>query len=41
MRNDNKFDDIKICDNLVIDGHHRYISSLLAIGKMQISTMFQ
>jgi hypothetical protein len=31
-----KFDDIKICDNLIIDGHHRYISSLLAeieIGK--------
>jgi len=25
-----KFDDIKICDNLIIDGHHRYISSLLA-----------
>ena len=30
MRNDIKFDDIKICDNLVINGHHRYISSLLA-----------
>lgn len=25
-----KFDDIKVCDNLVIDGHHRYVSSLLA-----------
>ena len=25
-----KFDDIKICGDLVIDGHHRYISSLLA-----------
>lgn len=24
-----KFDDIKICDNLVIDGHHRYLSSLI------------
>jgi hypothetical protein len=24
-----KFDDIKICDNLIIDGHHRYLSSLL------------
>lgn len=24
-----KFDDIKICDNLIIDGHHRYVSSLL------------
>lgn len=25
-----KFDDIKVCDNLIIDGHHRYISSILA-----------
>lgn len=25
-----KFNDIKICDDLIIDGHHRYISSLLA-----------
>lgn len=24
-----KFDDIKTCDNLVIDGHHRYLSSLI------------
>jgi|KBSMisStandDraft_5_1062788.scaffolds.fasta_scaffold653300_1 hypothetical protein len=24
-----KFDDIKIFDDLIIDGHHRYISSLL------------
>jgi hypothetical protein len=24
-----KFDDIKICDNLIIDGHHRYLSSLV------------
>jgi hypothetical protein len=24
-----KFDDIKICDNLVVDGHHRYLSSLI------------
>lgn len=33
-----KFDDIKICGNLVIDGHHRYLSSLLAeieIGKIK------
>jgi hypothetical protein len=22
-----KFDDIKTCDNLIIDGHHRYLSS--------------
>ena len=25
-----KFDDIKVHDNLIIDGHHRYVSSLLA-----------
>ena len=24
-----KFDDIKICGDLIIDGHHRYLSSLL------------
>jgi hypothetical protein len=24
-----KFDYIKICDNLIIDGHHRYLSSLI------------
>jgi hypothetical protein len=24
-----RFDEIKICDNLVIDGHHRYLSSLI------------
>jgi len=24
-----KFDDIKTCDNLIIDGHHRYLSSLI------------
>lgn len=29
-----KFDDIKINDNLIIDGHHRYISSLLANVKI-------
>jgi hypothetical protein len=32
-----KFDDIKTCDNLIIDGHHRYLSSLIAafnIGKV-------
>jgi hypothetical protein len=36
MKSGIKFDDIKICENLIIDGHHRYISSLLAeleIGK--------
>lgn len=25
-----KFGEIKVCDNLIIDGHHRYIASLLA-----------
>lgn len=33
-----KFDDIKVYDNLIIDGHHRYISSALAnysIGKSE------
>lgn len=29
MSNAIKFDDIKICDDLLIDGHHRYVSSLL------------
>jgi len=24
-----KFGDIKICDDLIIDGHHRYLSSLI------------
>ncbi|MFD2287436.1 hypothetical protein GJU39_07690 [Pedobacter petrophilus] len=24
MINNIKFDDIKVCDNLIIDGHHRY-----------------
>lgn len=30
MVNGISFDAIKICDNLIIDGHHRYVSSLLA-----------
>ena len=30
MINGFKFDDIKVCDTLIIDGHHRYVSSLLA-----------
>ena len=30
MINGYKFDDIKVCDTLIIDGHHRYVSSLLA-----------
>lgn len=35
MKNGIRFDDIKICDNLIIDGHHRYISSLLAGFEIQ------
>lgn len=30
MVNGIPFDAIKVCDDLIIDGHHRYISSLLA-----------
>jgi hypothetical protein len=30
MKSGIKFDDIKVCENLIIDGHHRYISSLIA-----------
>jgi hypothetical protein len=29
------FDDIKVCDKLIIDGHHRYVSSLLANLKLE------
>jgi len=29
-----KFDDIKVCNDLIIDGHHRYISSLLTNIKL-------
>lgn len=36
MVNGIKFDDIKVCDDLIIDGHHRYISSLIA--KVKIGT---
>ena len=34
MINGIKFDDIKVCDTLIIDGHHRYVSSLLAKIKL-------
>jgi hypothetical protein len=30
MSNGIKFESIKVCDNLIIDGHHRYVSSILA-----------
>lgn len=35
MINGIKFDDIKVCDKLIIDGHHRYISSLLSNMKLE------
>jgi hypothetical protein len=34
MMNGVNFDDIKVCDTLIIDGHHRYVSSLLANMKL-------
>lgn len=30
MKSGIKFDDIKVCENLIIDGHHRYVSAILA-----------
>lgn len=30
MKHGIRFDEIKVCDNLIIDGHHRYVSALLA-----------
>ena len=30
MMNEIKFDAIKVCENLIIDGHHRYVSSIIA-----------
>ena len=35
-----KFDEIKVCDNLIIDGHHRYLSALIMkfdLGKVKSS----
>jgi hypothetical protein len=37
MVNGINFDDIKVCDDLIIDGHHRYISSLVAGVKIGIT----
>ena len=34
MINGIKFDDIKVYETLIIDGHHRYVSSLLANIKL-------
>lgn len=34
MINGIKFNDIKVCGKLIIDGHHRYVSSLLAGVKL-------
>jgi len=36
-----KFDDIKVCDDLIINGHHRYISSLIVnfdLGQVKSNT---
>lgn len=30
MKNGIKFDDIKVCEGLIIDGHHRYVSAVIA-----------
>lgn len=30
MQHGIKFDDIKVCDDFVTDGHHRYVASILA-----------
>jgi hypothetical protein len=38
MINGIKFDDIKVCETLIIDGHHRYVSSLLANIKLDEAT---
>lgn len=37
MANGIKFDNIKTCDHLIIDGHHRYVSSLIAKVEIQNS----
>ncbi|MBC7474270.1 MAG: hypothetical protein H7263_08260 [Candidatus Sericytochromatia bacterium] len=34
MINGIKFDDIKVCETLIIDGRHRYTSSILANIKL-------
>ena len=39
MKSGLRFDDIKIHNNLIVDGHHRYVSSLLAktdVGRIQM-----
>jgi hypothetical protein len=41
MSNGIKFDDIKVCNDLLIDGHHRYISSLIVkfdLGQVKSNT---
>ncbi len=35
MKANLKFDAIKICDDLLIDGHHRYIASIIAGAKIE------
>jgi hypothetical protein len=37
-----EFNDIKVCDNLIIDGHHRYLSALIInykIGQVPTNRM--
>lgn len=41
MINGIKFDDIKVCNTVIIDGHHRYISSLLAKIKLDESKSYK
>ena len=38
MMNGIKFDGIRVNDNLLIDGHHRFISSIIANKKIESST---
>lgn len=34
MKNSIRFYEIKVCDNLIIEGHHRYLSSLIMKFKL-------
>ena len=35
MINDLKFDDIRVHENLIIDGHHRFVSALIANKRIE------
>tara|TARA_R110002072_G_scaffold263142_4_gene421976 strand:- start:159 stop:548 length:390 start_codon:yes stop_codon:yes gene_type:complete len=41
MINGIKFDDIKVFEKVIIDGHHRYVSSLLANIKLDKAKSFK